>query len=425
MRIIGLHIENFMKLIAVDIQPDGSTVWITGKNEQGKTSILDAIWSALVGGRAAKKITKPIREGKERAEIRLDLGDFIVTRTFTADGKTRLKVENNEGATYKSPQALLDGFVGRLSFDPLAFANLPEKEQAATLREMTGIDTTELDERREGHYGARTAYNRRAKEYADKLKGRPEPPADLPFEEIKMADILADMEKAEAEKRANDGLRAELERQLAGIINYEEQLAGIQAEIDSLKARIPSLEGSRNLQFSAAEELEIKVKSLADPDIDAIKARLEAADQTNQQIRDGQQFRELKNELDDALTSASLCSENIKIIDEEKAEMIRKADLPIDGLAFDDSGVTYKGIPFKQASSAEALCVSLAMAMALNPKLRVIRITDGSLLDSDNLALIEQMADKKDFQVWIERVVDEPGAVGFYIEDGQVKGENT
>ena len=63
------------------------------------------------------------------------------------------------------------------------------------------------------------------------------------------------------------------------------------------------------------------------------------------------------------------------------------------------------------------------MAMALNPEIRVIRITDGSLLDSGNLALIAEMADEHDFQVWIEKV-DESGTIGVYIEDGAVAAVN-
>ena len=63
--------------------------------------------------------------------------------------------------------------------------------------------------------------------------------------------------------------------------------------------------------------------------------------------------------------------------------------------------------------------VSVAMAMALNPEVRVIRITDGSLLDSENLRVIGEMASAGDFQVWVERV-DESGKVGITIEDGEV-----
>ena len=58
--------------------------------------------------------------------------------------------------------------------------------------------------------------------------------------------------------------------------------------------------------------------------------------------------------------------------------------------------------------------------MAMNPKLRVIIIVDGSLLDSENFKVIENMANDNDFQVWIEKV-DDTGKIGIYIEDGEIK----
>jgi hypothetical protein len=93
--------------------------------------------------------------------------------------------------------------------------------------------------------------------------------------------------------------------------------------------------------------------------------------------------------------------------------------MPIEGLSFADDTVLYNGIPFGQCSSAEKLRVSLSMAMALNPELKVIRIMDGSLLDEDNLAIIREMAEAQDYQVWIECVASRPG-MGIFIEDGEV-----
>jgi hypothetical protein len=57
--------------------------------------------------------------------------------------------------------------------------------------------------------------------------------------------------------------------------------------------------------------------------------------------------------------------------------------------------------------------------MSLNPRLRVIRILDGSLLDAENLALITSMAADQDYQIWIERVADGSG-IGVVIEDGAI-----
>ncbi|MGI9420342.1 MAG: hypothetical protein ACR2RA_21165, partial [Geminicoccaceae bacterium] len=73
--------------------------------------------------------------------------------------------------------------------------------------------------------------------------------------------------------------------------------------------------------------------------------------------------------------------------------MIEAVKMPIDGLGLGDGVVTLNGIPFDQVSTAEQMRTSVALAMAANPTLKVIRIKDGSLLDDDSLAMIAGMAD--------------------------------
>ena len=108
------------------------------------------------------------------------------------------------------------------------------------------------------------------------------------------------------------------------------------------------------------------------------------------------------------------------VLEKQKTDAIAAASFPVPGLGFNDTGVTFKGLPFAQCSSAEKLRVSVAVAMSAAPKLRVIRITDGSLIDSKNLEILSTLAKENDFQLWIEKV-DESGKVGVYIEDGEVK----
>jgi hypothetical protein len=96
--------------------------------------------------------------------------------------------------------------------------------------------------------------------------------------------------------------------------------------------------------------------------------------------------------------------------------------MPIEGISFDDENVLYNGIPFSQLSSAEQLKVSISMAMSMNPKLRIVRIMDGSLLDNSSMKTVKEMADTNDFQIWIEKV-DESGKIGIYIEDGEIATE--
>jgi hypothetical protein len=61
----------------------------------------------------------------------------------------------------------------------------------------------------------------------------------------------------------------------------------------------------------------------------------------------------------------------------------------------------------------------MAVALAMNPKLRIVLVRDASLLDSDNMAIIAEMAEAAGAQVWLERVgTADAGAV--IIEDGEV-----
>lgn len=66
MKIIKFRADNVKRLTAVEITPDGNMVQITGKNGQGKTSVLDAIWWALGGkeniqGQPIRKVARSIK----------------------------------------------------------------------------------------------------------------------------------------------------------------------------------------------------------------------------------------------------------------------------------------------------------------------------------------------------------------------------
>ena len=67
--------------------------------------------------------------------------------------------------------------------------------------------------------------------------------------------------------------------------------------------------------------------------------------------------------------------------------------------------------------------MSFHMAVAANPTLRMMQIRNGSLLDKRRKAKLEQLAEEKDMQVFLEVVdTDQPCAV--VIEDGHVKEDD-
>jgi hypothetical protein len=156
------------------------------------------------------------------------------------------------------------------------------------------------------------------------------------------------------------------------------------------------------------------------PDVAALREQVANAEQINDGVRTYEAWTKAGDAWGRTARIAEDLTAEIEKIDKRKADGLKAAKFPGGlPLGFDDTGVLLNGIPFKQASGAEQLRASLAMAIALNPALRVIRIADGSLLDSEGLKLVGDMASAHDYQVWIEVVSDGDG-FGFMIEDGEV-----
>jgi DNA repair exonuclease SbcCD ATPase subunit len=415
-RVVKLTAENFKRLSAVEVTPDGNLVVIAGRNGQGKSSLLDAMWAAIGGAPAAKGTSKPIRDGQDHATVTVDLGDLKVTRTWKGD-KTTLRVENADGARYSSPQAVLDKLVGRLSFDPLAFASQPEREQLATLLALVELpfDLDAIARERQGLYDARTEANRAVKHLQSQVDAAPVPDPGLPDVEVSVSELMGRLRAAQeartvqaqrvqryealtvARTRTTDRiaeLRAEIERLADDLTKLNDQIADVQTDIDRDDTDPAAL-------------------------VSDLEKQIGEADGVNRAVRAAKDRAALLFELDAARTESANLTGGIDALDARKAKAVADAKMPIDGLGFDDAGVTYRGIPFGQCSSAERLRVSMAMAMAMNPELRVIRITDGSLLDSASMRLIEEMAAEGGWQCWVERV-DDSGSVGIVIEDGAV-----
>ena len=430
MQIVGLQVENFKRIKAVEIIPQGNTVIISGANGQGKTSILDAIWAALGGAKAdkAQGTIEPIHGGEKKAVISVDLGDIKVTRKWTSNDKSTLVVENQQGAKFKSPQAMLDKLVGSLSFDPLAFSQMEDKQQLETLMGLVkfSIDPRELDRQKKELFDERTIRNRETKQLEGQLAGMTEPDAETPEEEVSASEILTKMQEASETLTTNNLKRQELQTLGFQMNSHKDEIKSINGQLDELYQQICYLEEklakeqeSLNEVVSKGRIIQAEVKELKDPDIPGLQQQMKDIEKTNQSVRDAKTYREVEQKLKTSQGESGKLTKQIQAIEQQKETMLKEAKFPIDGLGFNEQGVTFNGIPFKQCSSAERLKVSFAMAMALNPDLRVIRATNGNLLDSNSMYEVERMAKDNDYQIWLE-MVDETGSMGIYIEDGEV-----
>ena len=461
MRILQLTAENVKRLKVVDITPNTHLQQVTGKNGSGKSSTLDSIFYALAGKDVIPG--KPIRTGEQTATVRLDLGEIIVKRTFTRDGddfKTTLLVLNPVGAApgtpdkklpkWDSPQKLLDAILGELTFDPLKFANAKPREQSEELRKISkiSIDIDAINAANAVDYAARTDINRDAKGKRAQAEAIAIP-EDTSAEYISESEFLDQIEgagkvNADIERRRGNRDKArrdvtELHQQAA---IWREQADSVkrqaEARIEELKRQIAATEKQRDTDVEAftknsttkdleAIDLEAKLNSAGPlPDLVSItelRASLDAAKAANALVEKRKVKARTEGEAEALEAQSRTLTQRIADREQQVSEAIKAADMPVEGLGFGADFVTYNKLPFDQASDAERLRVSTAIAMAANPKLRIIRIKDGSLLDDDGIRMVAEMAQDKDFQVFLEKV-DGSGMVGVYMEDGEVAAVN-
>jgi hypothetical protein len=418
MRVTRLMAENVKRIKAIDITPTDDVVVIAGRNAQGKTSVLDAIWWALAGARSFSDSPNPVRNGQKHATARVDLGDLTVVRTWTAGGPTKLTVTAADGVKLSSPQEVLDRLIGSLSFDPLAFANTDAKTQRKTLLGMVELpfDLDELDSRRATIFDERTDANRDHKKLANALSLLDPPAAEEPG--------AGDIGTAMAALRAGTELKAANDRERASLTVSIGDCDRARREVEELERR---LHDAREKMRALETERDRREEAIAflpdDPDIDVLQAAVADADRAKDGVRLAAEYAERVSQVEDAKGAADRLTVLLEEIDAEKLAGLQAARMPIPGLSVDDECVLFGGVPLAQCSGAERLRVSLAIAMAKNPELRVCHIKDGSLLDDDSLELVREMAAFEDFQVWLE-MVDSSGQVGIVIEDGSVVAVN-
>jgi DNA repair exonuclease SbcCD ATPase subunit len=405
MKIVHLLTENVKRLKAVEVNPGGANVVVVGgKNGAGKSSLLDSIMYALAGDKALPE--KPVRRGQEKAEITIDLGEYVVKKTIKADGSVELKVKTANGVPQKSPQGILNALCGNLTFDPTEFARMKPKEQVELLKKMVGLDFTAMDNEKAARAQERLEIGR----VVDQLKGQLEA---MPYDDTAPAEPESAIELQKKIKEAREH-NASIDNKKSVYLAAESELKRLNAELERIQQQLQVLTSERDTMVNVIESLQPAPEA-------ALVQQLDSLIVTNNKIAANKAKDEVRAKLQQQSSKYDALTETLSRIDRQKSEALAAAKFPVASLSFDDTGVLVNRVPFIQASAAERLRVSLAMGMALNPQLRIMIVRDGSLCDEDSLRLIHEMAEAHDYQIWLEKVTTDGEDAAVIIEDGSAK----
>jgi hypothetical protein len=418
--------KDVMRLSVVEITPDGNVVTIGGRNEQGKTSLLDAIQMMFAGKAsirqtAGKKVAtkKPVRDGAIQGTMRAELGDLIVERTVFDNEPDKLVVKSRDGAHYPRPQEVLNKLFNAVSFNPLQFVDLEPAKQVETLRSLAGVDFTALDGKRAELYEERTIIGRDVATLKGQYEGAPFHDDAAP-KEVVVSELMADLEAAQSSAQQKADLKYDVDEAKRAHDATVHALDTIEGQIKELKKKLKqakldcSKTGEAHATAVTAWDAHVEIDQLP------IKTKLNDAEAINKKVRDNAAHKDLLGRYEAKKVKQDELTTQIDALDAKKKKALAEAKFPVDGLSFDDNGVSCKGIPFNQCSRSQQIRISMAIGMALNPKLRVLLVRDASLIDEDGLKLLAQIAQENDYQFWLEDSrTQDPTAI--IIEDGRVR----
>jgi hypothetical protein len=432
LRIAHLHAENVKRLTVVEVTPEGNIVEVAGDNGEGKTSLLDSIWIALKGRAVAPP--ELIRQGEEHALIEMDLGKLRIVRTFkrTEDGDDytdTLAVTDAEGLKYPKPQAVLDALVGALGFDPFAFVQMKPDAQAKALLGLVSltdaagqpVDLAELAAQDKRLDDTRRDVNRDLKNAEARLSSLPvgEKVPHIPLDELQAKLTNASEHNASIERRKHnrETFQTQLAQDSERLQEDRDRIAALIKLADDLEADI----AARQKQVDEAEPLPEPV------DVAELSRLLSEARQLADKNRELEMRDVVKAEVAELQAKSDSYTKRMEDNAKLRLDALARANMPIEGLGvdYDDDGahVTFNAVPFVQISKAEQIRVATAIAMAANPELRVLRVSDGALLDDKSMSILAEMAEKHDFQLWIE-LVRPNEATGIILENGAIVGQD-
>ncbi len=430
MRITKFTATNCMNLKNVEIIPEGNLVMITGKNAMGKSSILDTIDCTLRGVKFQSE--RPIRDGEESAESVIETESLTIKRTWTGN-KTKLTVlgKNKAGDLVQASkqQGLLDDVVGKFAMDPMEFIRLGttaagKRQQRELLMKQAGLDFSDIDARLWGCKEGRTKCNTAKAVYDSQIMAITIPDG-TPNEEVSVAELSAELGKATQHNASQTNKRTEIENIKGVIARQSENINSIKKDIEVQLERLrgiqDNLKSQEKYQSQNKSGLAAMEEALQD-DLDTtdLQAKIDTAEATNTDVRNRKEklrLGRLAMRESEKFQELGTLSKNIEA---EKSVRLAKATMPVAGLSVDDDGVTYNGLPlYSNTNTAKQIEIAMAIAVADNPELRVIRIS-GNDLDSESLKTVVKYADENDIQCWMERIGNAESG-GIYIEDGELK----
>lgn len=398
-KINELQIENVKRIKAVKLEPtqNGLTI-VGGRNNQGKTSVLDSIAWALGGDRF--KPSQANREGSVvQPYLKITLSNGIVVER--AGKNSSLKVIDSNGN--KGGQQLLNEFIESFALNLPKFLQATANEKANILLQIIGVGDrlVELEHAETEKYNERHTIGQIAqqkKKYADEMtyyEGVPSEPVSA----------------------------SELIKQQQEILYTNAQNQKKRERLSELREKKHLLEEELNRVNADLELAELSAADLVDKSTAELEKNIEQIDKLNIKIRSNLDKKRAEETAHDFQAQYETLTAELEKIRTDKKKLLDNADLPLPELSVVNGEITYKGMKWDNMSGSEQLRVATAIIRKLNPECGFVLVDKLEQMDTETLQEFSQWLESEELQVIATRVGtgDECSII---IEDGYSVNQN-
>ena len=403
-KINSLEIENVKRVRAVKIVPtqNGLTV-LGGRNNQGKTSILDSIAWVLGGNRF--RPSNPQREGSvipPTLKVTLNNGIVVERKGKNSD----LKVTDPSGQ--KAGQQLLDSFVEQLALDLPKFMASSGKEKAQTLLKIIGVDEqlAKLNYEETSKFNERQAVGRIADQ---KTKFAKEMPyfEEVPKELVSVSEMIRQQQEILARNGENQRKRENLHR-------LEEKMQQINEQMEALLKQQTQVQN--DLQIARMDAVDLHDESTAE-----LERNISEVEEINRKVRANLDKEKAEEDAKQYENQYMALTNDIEKIRKQKNDLLASADLPLDELSVEDGELIYKGQKWDGMSGADQMKVSTAIIRKLNPQCGFVLLDKLEQMDVETMQEFNHWLEAEGLQAIATRV-STGGECSLIIEDGYVVG---
>ena len=416
-KITALEAENVkrIKAVALTPSPTGLTL-VGGNNNQGKTSVLDALAWALGGDRFRPDAAQ--RDGAiAPAHLKVTLSNGVVVERKGKNAS--LTVTDPTGR--RSGQQLLNAFVEPLALDLPRFMDASDKEKADILLRIIGIGaelhTRDLEIK--GLYDKRTFTGQLAakkKHFAEGMISYPE----APDEPVSASELIRQQQDILARNGENQRLRAqyaELEQQVQ---QCADELKRTRERIATLQQLADELDAKHTKLFNQRETARKTVSQLQDESTAELEASIRDIEETNRKVRANLEKSRAEDEAAQYASEYDRLTESIQQKRADRMALLNGADLPLPGLSVEDGVLTYKGKHWRDMSGSDQLRVAAAIVRRLNPDCGFVLLDKLEQMDMTTLQEFSAWLEAEGLQAIATRV-STGSECQIIIEDGMVK----